>query len=235
MTDCVATWLPDYSFVINRRSKRIHIKISPEKGLQVVIPHARAKSKAIEFLYTQKAWIEKHTHLLRNKADIVLPEAIKIRALNRVIPVRYQQTVNNSAIKLISKPNELVLYGDIGDEQQCRISLTRWVKRQAKQILIPWLQCLAVQHDFNLNNVTIRNQTTRWGSCSQDKNISLNYKLIFFPEPWAHYILIHELCHTVFFDHSAAFWSLVGEFVPEHKFIRKRLNESIEYIPNWLV
>jgi len=71
--------------------------------------------------------------------------------------------------------------------------------------------------------ISIRNQKTRWGSCSIDRNLSFNYKLVTLPIRIADYIIVHELCHTQEFNHSPRFWALVSKAMPDYQKIRKQL------------
>lgn len=80
-------------------------------------------------------------------------------------------------------------------------------------------------YNFNFKKISIRNQQTRWGSCSRRGNLNFNYKLIFLPERIADYVIIHELCHIKEFNHSESFWNLVAETVPEYKDIVKKLRK----------
>jgi len=78
-------------------------------------------------------------------------------------------------------------------------------------------------YGFTYNRIFIRNQKTRWGSCSSNKNLGYNYKIIFLPEPCADYLIVHELCHLGEFNHSSRFWELVAHTVPDYKEKRKLL------------
>jgi hypothetical protein len=90
--------------------------------------------------------------------------------------------------------------------------------------------------DINLpfNRISIRGQKTRWASCSTQKNISLNYKLLFLPPDLVHYVFVHELCHTVYMDHSSAFWRLVSEKQPDYQHFRHQIRDGWRYIPRWV-
>lgn len=70
-------------------------------------------------------------------------------------------------------------------------------------------------HGFTWNRVFVRSQKTKWGTCSRDGHISLNWRLIKCPETILDYLILHELCHTVHFDHSSAYWSLVRSHYPD--------------------
>lgn len=78
-------------------------------------------------------------------------------------------------------------------------------------------------YDFSFNKISIRNQKTRWGSCSRRGNLNFNYKIVLMPEKIANYIIVHELCHLGEFNHSKKFWGLVSRTIPEHKKIRKEI------------
>jgi predicted metal-dependent hydrolase len=80
----------------------------------------------------------------------------------------------------------------------------------------------------------IRGQSGRWGSCSSNKTLSLNYKLLFLEPELVRYLIIHELAHTRHMNHSARFWRTVGEFEPRYKELDQEIGESWRDVPAWL-
>lgn len=78
-------------------------------------------------------------------------------------------------------------------------------------------------YGFVYNNITLRSQKTRWGSCSSRGNLSFNIKMVSLPERLQKYIIVHELCHLEQMNHSQDFWSLVAREVPEYKSYRAEL------------
>ena len=79
------------------------------------------------------------------------------------------------------------------------------------------------RHDITVGKIAIRNQKSRWGSCSKKGNLNFNYKLVFLSPEIRDYVIVHEICHIKEFNHGRDFWNLVGEAVPEYKEMRKRL------------
>lgn len=78
-------------------------------------------------------------------------------------------------------------------------------------------------YGFEYHRISVKNQKTRWGSCSKKGNINFNYKIVFLPERLADYIIVHELCHTKQLNHSKNFWNLVAKILPDYKELRKEV------------
>jgi len=81
-------------------------------------------------------------------------------------------------------------------------------------------------YNFKWNRIVIRNQKTRWGSCSRKGNLNFNYKIALLPPESADYIIVHELCHLGEFNHSQKFWDLVAKTIPDYLTIRKDLRKN---------
>ena len=81
-------------------------------------------------------------------------------------------------------------------------------------------------YKFGFNKINIKNQKTRWGSCSKKGNLNFNYKIALLPERLAEYIVVHELCHLGEFNHSRKFWNLVAKTMPDYLGIRDELKKS---------
>ena len=82
-------------------------------------------------------------------------------------------------------------------------------------------------HGFTWNRISIKNLSSRWGSCSESRNLNYNYKVVHLPGDLAEYIVVHELCHLGEMNHSPAFWRLVARTVPDHRQRRKQLNRYL--------
>ena len=98
-------------------------------------------------------------------------------------------------------------------------------REEAREKLGRRLSELAEQHNFRDNRGSIRNQRTRWGSCSSKDNISLNMKLLHLPDHLIDYILLHELVHTRVKNHSKDFWNELETVVPNARMMDNKLRE----------
>lgn len=98
-------------------------------------------------------------------------------------------------------------------------------KRNAKHKLTKRLDELANRHGFSYNQVFIKNQRTRWGSCSSKNNINLNISLVTLPDELMDYVILHELVHTRVKNHSKKFWRELDKVVGDAKIIDKQLRK----------
>lgn len=97
--------------------------------------------------------------------------------------------------------------------------------RMARRFLVERLDTLARQHGFSYNRVFIRNQRTRWGSCSGKNNINLNINLVQLPRELIDYTILHELVHTRVRNHSDQFWAELAKYIPDPKQVDRQLNQ----------
>ena len=96
-------------------------------------------------------------------------------------------------------------------------------KMQATKLVNSKLEQYNQFYNFDYNRVCIRDQKTRWGSCSSQKNLNFNFKIAFLKDRLADYIVVHELCHLKEMNHSRSFWDLVSKTIPDHKISRSEL------------
>lgn len=232
------TWPPQVTIKKHPRARHVKIKATLKQGIELVVPN-RFNQKEIPFILEQnRLWIEKQLKKLQAQAAIVKPDELPVEiifaAINQTWRVSYIAAAEKT-IKLITRPHqEIVLFGDIDNKALCKKLLVMWAKYQARKYLPQQLKLISAQTKLAFTKVTIRNQTSRWGSCSATKSINLNYKLIFLPPAFVQHILLHELCHTVHLNHSAKFWQLVAMHDANWEEHRRLIRKGDDFIPGWV-
>ena len=99
------------------------------------------------------------------------------------------------------------------------------MRAQAKAELPPRLAALAARHGFQYKRVFIKNNRTNWGSCSSLGNINLNLRLVTLPQELQDYVMLHELCHLKYLNHSPQFHALLESVCPGHRALEKQIKQ----------
>ena len=100
-------------------------------------------------------------------------------------------------------------------------------KSQAFELVKNRVEYFNQFYKFHYNKILIKNQKTRWGSCSAKKNLNFNYKIIFLPKELQDYLIVHELCHLKEFNHSKKFWGLVKLKITNLEQVSKALRKNL--------
>lgn len=100
-------------------------------------------------------------------------------------------------------------------------------KKKAYAIIKERVDYFCAVYDCSYNTISIKNQKTRWGSCSKQKNLYFRYSIIFLPDALRDYVIIHEVCHLRELNHSPRFWTLVAKTIPDYKKLQKELQSYI--------
>lgn len=104
-------------------------------------------------------------------------------------------------------------------------ALVNWLRIQARADFLQRIRYWSQRMGVEVNQVRLKDQRTRWGSCSSLGNINLNWRLIQAPSRIIDYVVIHELAHLVELNHSPAFWAIVSDWYGDHKPAQQWLKE----------
>lgn len=100
------------------------------------------------------------------------------------------------------------------------------LKNKTIQLITPKLTHYRNLLQVNYKSVTVRNQKTRWGSCSRQGRLNFNCRLCLLPDELIDYVVVHELCHLKELNHSKRFWAHVASILPNHKLLRSQIHKQ---------
>lgn len=233
----------DFTLRYSTKAKYLQLRIS-SKGLEVVVPTKKKPPtlEQIQDFITQKyTWIQKNTARIVHLAQIkepekaILPTQIHLQALNEVWEVQYLATANKKLSLLQNAAQQLTLLGPIANHQECLRLLRLWLKNRAEEPLTKRLLQLSQKTGLSVKQVSIRNNKTRWGSCTTRNHISLCCKLLLIPPLLVDHVLLHELCHTEQMNHGRLFWKLLRRFDLHANEHAKQLKLILPTIPLWAI
>lgn len=215
------------TIIIKEKRNTLSLKITNNFSLLVKSPDHISNNFINSFIESKKTWIAKTIKKLKNQNKIMnVPYAINNDIL--FLGKRYKIIKKHTSIKTISFYNS---YCSINKEPTC---IHTFICSEIKKIAIEFItkRTLYISKKIKLppKKIRIKNQKTRWGSCSSKKNINLNWKLIHAPIHVIDYVIIHELCHLEQLNHSKKFWNLVKKYSPEYPKHIKWLKENGSFI-----
>lgn len=230
-----------YILRVSTKAKHVRFQVSVEKGLEVVVPKRFSLSRVPSLVEKNSQWIERAFQKAKAYERLIgpvpvwqMPEEIRLCALDLNWSVFISRDDMKTVVVLEKSGKTLVVHGATEDAAGCQQALKRWLTRKAEEHLIHWLKRVSDQTGLGYTSTSIRQQQTRWGSCSSRRSISLNARLLFLPPELVTYVLVHELCHTKHLNHSPKFWRLVEFYLPDYRQFDRRLRDGGQYIPGWV-
>ena len=230
--------------------KHVHLVVGEDARLQVRAPWRFSRESAAEVVIENLLWVrDALERALRTRVERApLVSGTKLPLLDRELRLQLRvaaqmdllpSTEGGGIVRKVrgalgSRDGWVMRRGNV--LQVVSLSLTHtaprplveaWYRREAKSCLPARLARYARTLGVEPKSISIRGQRTRWGSCSSNGTICLNWRLLLLPSQLCDYILVHELCHLRHLDHSAKFWSLVESVFPDYAEREDRL-ESMQ-------
>lgn len=235
-------WPPTYTIRRSGKARSTFLQITPKQGLEIVVPNQLRRLNIEQLLQEKRVWIEKmlrrFTHAASHPQEtgFLLPTSIELKALAENWQIIYEATPSKKVTvkTCLQRDKTVLIKGNVENILLCKKGLVKWIIKLSRYVLVAWLKDLSQATGFQYNGVSIRGQTTLWGSCNAKKNISLNYKLLFLPKTLVQHVLLHELCHTKYLNHSLKFWHLLKSLDENFKENKKSLKTGDIHLPHWL-
>jgi len=239
------TWPPPYGVRLSDRARRTFLQITPDRGLEVVVPRYKRMPNIQRLLAEKRHWIERSLQnivqrpLQESLSPLPLekPAFVECTAILKSWEITYEYKPATQRLKLtelLDKNPRLHFSGNIEDTKRCYHLLKKWLAKQAFISFSIWLKELSFTTNLIYQRLIIRGQTTLWGSCNTHRTISLNYKLLFLPQSLAKHVLLHELCHTKYLNHSVRFWQQLKKWDEHYLEHKKMLKKAEVHLPRWL-
>ena len=196
--------------IIRSKRKTVTVSVSSDNVITVRCPNSMRDGDVKAFIETKSEWLNK-----------VLRENTARRAGNEDIINYRELLICGQKVPLIfGKKNKIeqgVVY--VKNIQSIKKTLNKHFSAE----LISFAEQISAQVKLHATEFSVRAYKSRWGCCDRKGEITLNCLLVMLPQYLQRYVIIHELCHTVHFNHSQKFWNLVAKFEPNYKLCRKNL------------
>jgi hypothetical protein len=213
----------------NKKIKNISLSLENKDEILIKTPLKFKAHKIKEIAYEHKEWILRSIKRVpaKNSFDFVSGGTVPFLGSNYPMILEENENIKNVKFSLkndmflVQYNKESQSYDDFID------GLKRFYKYNAIKIIDPIFDEWTHITKLYPNKIGYRFAKTRWGSCSVDNNISINYKLLQFDKRCIEYVVLHELCHIKEKNHSKKFWDLVSFYMPEYKKIELRIRNKL--------
>lgn len=220
------TTLPEIQITQHARATRLRLRVEPTQ-IRLTVPKFCTKKQIQTFLQQSEQWMIETWQKQQEKSgqlDRSLPTQLNL--FNREHPLQVIYKTQKHSFILDEKNHQLLI-----SDRQPESYLKAFVVAYAKHYLPIYLKQIAREAGLKFGDCSIRQPKTRWGSCSVKHDIMLNSGLALLPLEIVRYVCIHELAHTVYFDHSPYFWAKVAEHDANFKQHRHTLKNTP--LPFW--
>lgn len=207
-----------YRIIQSVRARRLRLSVTA-RGVTVTLPKGTRPAAAERFLQENAQWLLLQLEKMEKakQSRKLLPEDV---IFYHGVPTRIQvvqEAERLSRMRVDIAQNALVVRVPAGTRAAPRSLVEPWLKAQARIELAELLKQQAARMRVSPKKLTIRDQRTRWGSCSTNGTISLNWRLIMALPSVMEYVVIHELAHLQQPNHFSAFWAVVARYAPTYK------------------
>lgn len=214
--------------VTYKKRKTIGIRVEP-KAIRVAAPLGISKTTLRKLLTSKEKWMIQKIEELRQRPKVPMSQTLgdgkTLYFLGKIYKLRVDQDPEQNGAEVFCYGDEIVISSSSEVPEEHRDALKKWYITQAEKQIQACIADIAPAIDRKPNRVVLKDQKTRWGSCSSLRNLNFNWRIVMAPPEVLDYVVVHEMCHLIHMNHSKDFWSLVAKLRPGYKEQRKWLKD----------
>lgn len=213
-----------------RKRKSISIIIHPKKNIRVLAPRSLAKEDILKFVKSKSNWIKDKLDKIKEIRHYIKEKEFKDGEKFFYLGKRYTLKIikdkNYIEPKVTLYRGHINIYTKSVAKSNIKKALIDWYKIKAEEKIINSIEKYQKYIDIKPRHIKIKEQKRRWGSCSSNKDLFFNWKIIMAPSKIIDYLVVHEMSHLIHMNHSKSFWNLVAKIIPDYKSKREYLKKE---------
>lgn len=219
-----------YRLCRSARARAIRISIDRDCGITLTLPPRTPERDGLAFLASKAAWLRRH--LSRRREPPTLRDYLTRNPAVTIDGVRVPLAIRRDAAKPVLRysPGAASVTVETGPGEPGDADLAPVLRGLAARVLPSRTMELARRHGFEVKRVSVRDQSSRWGSCSSARSISLNWRLLLVPPEIQDYVILHELAHLRHMNHSPRYWRELCRLDPDARERDRWLNGAGEEV-----
>jgi len=213
------------AIVHSHRARRYLLRAFPDGSARLTVPRGGSISEARKFAGRHQSWLQRQLQFFAARPQRPKDWRVGSTILFRGQFAKIEIAENRNAVCFA---DEIIPVADFASD--LRPAIERHLRKLAAKELPPRVLEFAARHELRVARISIRNQRTRWGSCSPRGAISLNWRLIQTPAFVSDYIILHELMHLRQMNHSPQFWREVASVCPDFEIAKRWLKQNAGFL-----
>lgn len=200
--------------IVRKKTSSIRLSLRSPTKILITCPWLTPEFVIKKFVNSNADWIFKNS--LKFVTTPKITSIQKINILNNDYQLIINKTFQNSVI-IFENERKIFINASNLSEAHLKTVLEKRIKRLSLSLIQNEIEKIKKEHPFKYRTITVRNQKTRFGSCSSHGSLNFNWQIIFFPLDKFRHILLHELVHLKIKNHSHHFWQTLGIYDPDWK------------------
>lgn len=194
------------------KRKTMLISIESDGSVILKLPLTTKKDEIDKMIKSKQKWILNKVALVKSRTKLKKAEILYLG-----VAYSYKVIVQRFLTKDFIYFNGDIFYVNVKDEKNAEKVLEMWFRGICEKLVHEKVEKYQQAFGFLPKEIKIKAQKRRWGSCSYDNKLMLNWKLIMASEESLEYVVVHEMCHMIHKNHSKEYWNLVSEILPTYK------------------
>ena len=204
---------------VSHRARRLALRIDAQAdAVELVLPRRTSLPRALSFIQENRGWLEARINALPPRTPLADGASVPILGVSYRIRIMQRQNgrhpvwIDGNELRIVAEPDQIAK------------KICDFLRERARAEFTKRSHKLAEAIGKEVGRITVRDTTTRWGSCSANGNLAFSWRLVMAPEAVLHYVVAHEVAHLAEMNHGPRFWKLVDRLAPGSEKQRDWLN-----------
>lgn len=204
-----------------RKRKTIEIGVEPPDIVTVVAPEGISEEILLKHVKTKAKWIVQKLHEISEiqskkfDREYVNGEAFMYLGRNYTLIIKEDVVLKKPVTKLFQ--GRFLITTPTRDQDKLKISMEEWYRKKTLEKVNERIEYYQRYFNVKPTDIRVKEQRKRWASCTIKKELLFNWRCAMAPSWVLDYIVVHEMCHMIYMDHSKEFWTLLGRVLPDYE------------------